>query len=569
MMRLLGVTCIVATSIAGLAHQQRPPRDQFAPLQTGTATITGRVVAKGSTTMTPIRSALVTLTRAGGEDLRTVATGEDGSFSFINLPAARYTLSASKGGYLSANYGALQDGMPGTAIPLRDGDRFAAHPIVLMRGVVIAGRISGRFGRPLAEALVTVVQIVVINGERRARAGSWRSTRSNAHGEYRVFGLPAGEYVLYAEAPREQMLVREITAGTLAWAERPTGTPPTGEREATYAPTVFPGTADRSAAAHITLAGGEERSDVDLTMQSPAVADVSGMVAGPDGQPGANVSVTREVRQQDAIFPELGAAVRTDAAGRFTFQGVPPGEFVLTARTVSAEQPSLWGRTEVSVNGDDLRDRVIRLQPALTLRGRVALKAGPQSGPRPRITIALSPGGRTLSADVLPSSDGTFAITGIVPGTFRVVTSVGSPLWTVHSILQDGRDLADTMLEVREDHDLGEVVVTLSDRMAELSGTLTDGAGRPAHELYVFLFPVDTALWTRNSRRIRAVRADVGGGYAVTGLPPGEYYVSASTAIDPALQYDPTYLELFVAAALKVSISDGETRKLDLRVGAG
>jgi hypothetical protein len=83
----------------------------------------------------------------------------------------------------------------------------------------------------------------------------------------------------------------------------------------------------------------------------------------------------------------------------------------------------------------------------------------------------------------------------------------------------------------------------------------------------VFLFPVDTTFWTRSSRRIRAVRADVRGGYGITGLPAGEYYVCASTAIDTTLQYDPSYLQQFVPASLKVLLSDGEARTLDLQVG--
>ena len=130
-----------------------------------------------------------------------------------------------------------------------------------------------------------------------------------------------------------------------------------------------------------------------------------------------------------------------------------------------------------------------------------------------------------------------------------------------------GQDLADRPLDVRPGDDISDVVVTLSDRMPALTGSLTDGAGRPAPEFYVFVFPVNRSLWTRDSRRIRAVRADVSGAYALNGLPADEYYLCASTAIDPTLQYESSYLDGFVPAAIKVTLGEGEKRRQDLRLG--
>jgi hypothetical protein len=179
----------------------------------------------------------------------------------------------------------------------------------------------------------------------------------------------------------------------------------------------------------------------------------------------------------------------------------------------------------------------------------------------------LAPGGRGTSADILPTSDGTFRIEGVIPGAFRLVTTVESPQWAVHSIVYAGRDLADLSLDVREGDQISDIVITLTDRMAGVTGTLTDSTGRPAPELYVFMFPVDRSFWTRDSRRIRAVRADLGGAYSVTGLPAGEYYLCATTAIDATLQSDAAYLELFVPAAIRMTLGDAEQRTQDLRVG--
>lgn len=562
--RLVCVALLLAASAAALATPRPPARERPPLSQVGTASVTGVVVARDQT-RAPLRSALVTLSRLGADDIRTLATDDAGRYSFLDLPAGTYLLGGSKGGYLASNYGALQDGMPGSAIPLADGQRFAAAPIALIRGGVITGRVSDRFGRPVANALMFAAQLALVNGEQRPRLGANRTARTNAHGDYRFFGLPAGEYFLYAELPRDQMLLREITSDALAWAERPTGAPPTADRQVSYAPTVYPGTPDPGAAAPIAVAIGEERTGIDLVMQSVPVARVRGIVTAPDGQAASRVSVTRELNRRDTLFPAIGAAVTTDSAGVFTFHGVPPGEFVLTAR--SSVGPALWGRTEISVTGEDLENHAIRLQPALSLRGRVVVKDRSQPAPRPRVTVSLAPGGRGTFADILPTSDGTFRIEGVIPGAFRFVTTVESPTWAVHSIAYAGRDLADVPLDVREGDEISDIVITLTDRMAGVTGTLTDSTGRPAPELYVFMFPVDRSFWTRDSRRIRAVRADLGGAYSVTGLPAGEYYLCATTAIDATLQSDAAYLELFVPAAIRMTLGDAEQRTQDLRVG--
>jgi hypothetical protein len=68
--------------------------------------------------------------------------------TFDRLPAATYTLSVSKAAYISISYGAPKSGMPGSSLTLADGEAFAAKPIALMRGAVIAGRLTDRRAGP-------------------------------------------------------------------------------------------------------------------------------------------------------------------------------------------------------------------------------------------------------------------------------------------------------------------------------------------------------------------------------------------------------------------------------------
>ena len=149
---LVGVAAVVA------AQNQTVPRDVPRVVATGTAVINGSVVADDQT-HAPMRHATVTLSRGGTEDIRTTQTDEQGHYTYNDLPPGTYTLGAAKGGYISASYGAIQLGMPGSAITIADAERFAAKPIALTRGGVIAGRLSDRSGRPMAGVGFTRVRL--------------------------------------------------------------------------------------------------------------------------------------------------------------------------------------------------------------------------------------------------------------------------------------------------------------------------------------------------------------------------------------------------------------------------
>ncbi|HEY6356694.1 MAG TPA: carboxypeptidase-like regulatory domain-containing protein, partial [Vicinamibacterales bacterium] len=128
------------------AAQQAPTRDGSRGPSTGTAILSGTVVA-GDEAHTPIPHAVLTLSHGGGPGVgmsnqRTTATDETGRYVFPDLPAATYTLTAARGAYLTAGYGALNPGAPSLPIPLKDGQQFVAKPIVLVKGSVIAGRIT-------------------------------------------------------------------------------------------------------------------------------------------------------------------------------------------------------------------------------------------------------------------------------------------------------------------------------------------------------------------------------------------------------------------------------------------
>jgi hypothetical protein len=130
-----------------------------------------------------------------------------------------------------------------------------------------------------------------------------------------------------------------------------------------------------------------------------------------------------------------------------------------------------------------------------------------------------------------------------------------------------GRDISVVPVELR-DADVDDVVLIFSDRPnAEISGVVVNTNG-PDASASVIVFPVDRERWTNTGVRPRALRlvgTDSRGGYRVSDLPPGEYFVAA-TATALSTWADPASLQLLARAATRVQLADGEKKALELRL---
>ena len=90
------------------------PRPQ---LKTGTGRISGRVLS--TDTGAPLRRAQVRLS-APEIGVKMALTDAEGRFEFKELPAARFTLNASKSGYVNVQYGQTRPFESGRPIELAD-----------------------------------------------------------------------------------------------------------------------------------------------------------------------------------------------------------------------------------------------------------------------------------------------------------------------------------------------------------------------------------------------------------------------------------------------------------------
>jgi hypothetical protein len=360
----------------------------------------------------------------------------------------------------------------------------------------------------------------------------------------------------------------------------------------------FPGTTDAAGATKITVGAGEERGGASFGLQLVATAKIEGLLVDSSGQPVPTASLTlvpKSIAGSSDAFAliELGLtsmARPSVANGKFTVAGVAPGQYTLLARASSPAPargagagpagPALWGEMDILVSGQDQSDLTLMLRPGMTVTGSMAFESSAASPPpdmtRVRVQMQLAqPMG--LFYSVTPATvrpDGTFTFASVAPGNYivRPQAPAATPparAWTLKSVMAAGRDVSDVPLEVKPGDNLSGMVVTFIDQASEIAGTLFDAAGRPTPEFSIVIFAADRALWSSLSRRIRATRPASDGTFKITGLPAGTYHLAAVTDYEPNEIYDPAFLELLQAASYKITLSDGEKKRQDLKVAGG
>ena len=652
---MLGTACAVVLSAADPRQLPLPP--------SGTGLILGQVL-DGSTER-PMAGVEVTMgvsgatipaptsPRPSATPRRSVLTDANGRFVFNELPAGQYSFSiGTASGVLIGGYGMRRPGGTTQPLELAEGQRLGDVTLRAWRHGAVAGTVVDQHGEPILETRVTLLRVEFVAGHRRYRAGP--TTMTDDRGMYRIARVEPGDYTVYlpysqVTIPLEVQSAYDSASSTGAVAreefERMYGlgttsvngsglrigdhilvrqsngfgatgqigpsflTPPpdANGRVTVYPMTFFPGTTALSEATTFRVDSGRERTGTDFQVRLVPAVQVSGRVMGGEGP--APMITVRLVSQgaTDAEGETDVEAARTvtNAAGDFTFLGVPSGSYLLkVARIPPTTRPSRM--TSVTVGGmtmyttvddsglpplplpetptesksmplvvgdRDIRNVDVQLETGPRVSGRLAYAgSSPQltADQLVRVTITLDPtDGRTFPGAVGKGqfdASGQFRTLGLLPG--RYVLRLGGNLgaWTLDSVSSRGKSLADEPIAVAG-ADVAGVVITLIDRAGSISGSVRDERGRPDSNATVIVFPAERALWvntTASPRRLRSARVSTRGTYEITPLPAGEYVV---VAIDDRFSADwqrPERLETLSRSAMRVRFGAGEKKTLDL-----
>lgn len=533
------------------AQQRTPPRDNTE--KKGTGTIRGKILnGEGR----PLRRVQLRVSGEALSDSRTASTNGLGQFEIGELPAGRYTLNATRAGYLNMTFGQSRPGEPGRPIELADGQVFANADLVLPHSALISGHVFDEAGEPLAGANVLTLQMRYFNGRRRLTP-----VRGNAFtddtGQYRLSGLEPGEYFVQASS-------RETWEGE-----------PPQKQMLGFVPTFYPASPGPGEAQRVRVRAGQEVSAIDIGLIPGKVGKVSGMVFNSQGVPlaGENVSMSFEVRGESFMMTSSVKSAKVNPDGSFSFRNVAPNDYHLNVRTAATpERPAEAAHVIVSVAGGDVEGVNITTGAAGAVVGRVVVEGTtPLPTPLSKLVVRSMPVERDTSVTILgiPDNgrlrdDGSFELKSVV-GSVRLTVGPLSDGWAVRQIEHNGRDLTlqpfDTMGQTLEG-----VTISLTDRFPIVSGSLRDAKGNAVLAGTAILFPDEAAMWAEDLRAVRTARVDQSGLFTLKGVRPGDYLIVAVTSVANNQWNDPEYLESLREHGTRVTLAEGDTKRVELVV---
>jgi hypothetical protein len=265
---------------------------------------------------------------------------------------------------------------------------------------------------------------------------------------------------------------------------------------------------------------------------------------------GNNNSMTRHYVQPD---------------GTFTFASLTPADY--TFRTQPTPTRKEVAMMKLTVGSEDIKDlRLVALPPAI-VSGRIVVDP---SMPLPAAALSMRatpvaqqmPGGTTPA---IVADDLSFELTAM-PGRNYITVLNLPPGWTIRSVRVNSVDVMDEGIDVKPGEQITGVDVELSDKITSVSGRVTNARGEPARECTLIVFAADNKRWKIPGRYLRTARPDQDGRFKVSGLAPSDYYIVAIDKLEPGQGLDPEFLERIRSKATSVSVDDGETRSVDLKI---
>jgi predicted outer membrane repeat protein len=506
----------------------------------------------------PIRDADIILS---GQQVREGKSDDNGRFEFDGLQAGRFYLSVTKAGFGTQVTTIQSSATAQPSIELSDGQTLD-RTVTLPRGGVIKGRLVDASGEPLANADMRVERFVYGPGGRQLAQHSGPTPNSwmtNDLGEFRVFGLAPGAYLVSA---RTRQFGAPVTMGAGGARDRAEG----------LIPTYFPGTTRLADARSVRVAAGQEVV-ADFVATTGRLLRVSGTVRNSRGAPPAGHNVFLGVQTSNSSGQINGGAIAAD--GSFSVGNVPPGDYTLRVRQQGGGTPDgevAW--MPISLSTEDLTGVQLTTQRGVTLRGRVEW-AG--SAPRPTTTMRVSTrlaeysggplGGESPytyldleSGTVKP--DDTFELGGAVG---RVLLSLAPQPWQVRSVTVNGKDVTDTGLDTASPDAASVITIVMTDRLTNVSGAVRDSQ-RPVNDYVVVVLPQKPIEGMGASRYTRVLRPDRDGAFSVRGLPTGEYVAAALDALESGREWDPEVQKMIRGAGPDFSLSEGQSLSLNLEL---
>jgi hypothetical protein len=460
-------------------------------------------------------------------------TDEKGEYRFTNVAAGRFRVTPLDEAFVITGVATPRGGPSGIAVTVSQGQAVSNVDFTLARGGVITGRVTDGDGRPAIAERINL-NLMDANGSPQPFNGRNRfGYETDDRGVYRIYGLPAGRYLVSAGGSDRPGVSRRIR----------------------YPLTYYPDVAEQAQATPVEVRTDFSADDIDIHLgePTPTYAVVGRVIDADSGQPAAGLPVNivpqriRGAGGGRAIGGPGGSVAGADGAFRVT--GLSPGLYSASAGSSNGfgvvagassdfySDPVSFEISEANVAGVE-----IKVRRGASIAGVVVID-GPND---PSISAQLSQlmisassrggqqsqaqgeggrggmGGRQNFAPVGP--DGAFRIGGVAPGRVRLNINgrgfgggAGVALGRVerNGVAMDGE------FNVSSGEQVTGVRVVVVNAAGVIQGRVMISGGTlpPGTRLMVFVRPLNS------TGRNRPAQVDASGQFRVDGLAPGSYEV--------------------------------------------
>jgi hypothetical protein len=468
----------------------------------------------------PVRKATVRVVHPVLNDqlsARAVTTTDaTGAFTLTSLPPGTYRVMATHPNF------PIGLGQTNNSVEVKAGEKSSLN-LELIPGASVSGRVLDEDGDPLPSCAVQPHP-----AKHRERGIPFQGGgAANEDGEYRLYGIPPGKYVLSAQCHVAVFQPRPFSSG------------PDPPPASAYPTQFYPLASDAKSAEAIDLAAGSEKAGIDFRMRPAPVTQIHGRFSptGADWHGAGNLVVQLiPLDPAGAVGLTSGAAV-DPVKGTFEIRQVFPGSYTVVVNSNDQEhRVGAFQRIEVK---DRPLDLVLELRHAIDLSGTVQIDG---KIPLDQINVQLTPEGYQVQQPTQSQvkEDGTFTLTSIVPGRWKL--GVNAPMGFLKSAWLGTENVTDQALDLSSGA-VGPLRVVVSANVGSIQGT-----GPPGFSVLAEVIQGNT-IHTGFGTNI-----EPSGRFTIGGVAPGKYRVVAYEA-GPAPE----------DGGQEVTIREGETVTVELK----
>jgi len=528
-----GTICAMALLLATVAAQP-------APAHSPVYRIAGTVV--NAATGEPVRRATVALlSEENRNTVQSVVTDDEGNFAFDGLPAAKFPLTASKRGFLTAFFDEHDVGY-NTAIVTGEGQHTEGLILRMTPGALLRGVVTGDGGDPVENAKVLLYHKPRSHNP-GTRIAQVAETTTDDTGAYHFGDLAPGEYLLAVKA--EPWYAMHRSAAGLP--QRPESEP-SSALDVAYPITYFDSTTDEPSATPIVLAGGS-REEANINLRAvPALHLIvetptkQGWIAGAE----LHQIIFGSLASIDTITPQSAMQAVTAE-----FTGVAPGHYKLLTQGDPPRIAELDATVSQQVDPNFGK-------PAMVISGTLRTSSGAALPDKVTLSLESLEGVHQQEQNQVSSSNGQFTFESIRQGNYEFTANTLEKQLPITSITIGNRTHPGNQITVNEKP--LQVVVTVSLGETRIEGYARKGE-KGAPGVMVVLVPNDPA---NHLDLFRRDQSDSDGSFALRDVAPGQYTV---VAIEDGWELDwelPEVIGRYLSGGIAVTVTESSGKLVRL-----